>query len=472
VRTSAVQPERVRIVTAGEKVIAVDLGTSYFKVCRFDLCGRLEAVSRVSTPISGSDGHAEISVSGFRLSLTQALRDVSLIDGGRQNIVAITFATQANSFALFDARDEPLTPFIVWSDQRAKDLDSPFYELAADDSFRMRTGVAKVNHLFMPLKVSWLREHAPAAIANTKRIALLSDYFSWWLTGEWYSEAATAALSGLVDIQSLTWWDAACGVAEIPIDWLNRIVRTGTKLSAIRSDTANALGLPPNCQFVVGCLDQHAGAIGAGNVSPGYVSETTGTVLATVRCSNTLHHSRPDEVFQGPTFRDGVYYQMVFSEQSAGLLERYRHEKAPDLTYSQLDELAQQSPHGAHGLRLRNDAFYSPTNEMFENWQPEHSQCDEVRAILEGVAYQLRHQVNLLCDGIMPSAIRCAGGGAKSRLWLTIKQQMLGIPCIPALCQEPTALGAALLAISAYREKSLVELLSHTFTDYPNVKRN
>ena len=446
-------------MTAGEKVIAVDLGTSYFKACRFDLSGNLEAVCKIPAPVSGSLGRAEIPISDFTNSLTRAIRNVAVVNGASENIVAITFATQANSFALIDSKDEPLTPFILWSDQRAYGLDSPLYDFAASDAYRTRTGIATMNHLFMPLKVRWLQQNEPDAIANTRRIALLGDYFTWWLTGEWCSEASTAGLSGLLDIHTVNWWPLACKVAAMSPECLNRVVRTGTNLQCIRSNVGAALGLPSGCHFIAGCLDQHAGAIGVGNVLPGGISETTGTVLATVRCSANINRSQLEKVFLGPTFQEGLFYQMVFSEQSAGLLERYRRENAPDLTFSELDELAEQSSPGARGLRLRDNAFHLPTSEMFENRRAEHTQCDEARAILEGVARELSCQVHLLCDGKLPSTIRCVGGGANSRLWLTIKQQILGIPCLAARCAEPTAFGAALLAISACRKESLVELM-------------
>src|SRR5690349_20553156 len=100
------------IVTTGEKVIAVDLGTSYFKVCRFDLSGDLEATYSIPSPVSSSNARAVIMVTDFRTSLIRAIREVALVNGTPENVVALSFATQANSFALFDADDQPLTPFI------------------------------------------------------------------------------------------------------------------------------------------------------------------------------------------------------------------------------------------------------------------------------------------------------------------------------------------------------------------------
>ena len=46
----------------------------------------------------------------------------------------------------------------------------------------------------------------------------------------------------------------------------------------------------------------------------------------------------------------------------------------------------------------------------------------------------------------MPHEIRCAGGAARSELWLQIKADVLGAATVATTCPEPTSLGAAMLA--------------------------
>ena len=69
-----------------------------------------------------------------------------------------------------------------------------------------------------------------------------------------------------------------------------------------------------------------------------------------------------------------------------------------------------------------------------------------VRCILEAVACALGDQMAALCDGSPPGEIRCAGGAARSDLWLQIKADVLGVATAATLCPEPTSLGAAMLA--------------------------
>jgi xylulokinase len=196
----------------------------------------------------------------------------------------------------------------------------------------------------------------------------------------------------------------------------------------------------------MGCLDQYAGAIGADNVLPGRVSETTGTVLATVRRANKFSANAPAGVYQGPASKPGDYYQMVFSSISAGLLERYRNQLPDRPTFAELDALAARVPAGAEGLLLHPLAANLPVSEMFVGRTPVHQRGHDVRAIMEGVALELRKQVTILCGPSWPASIPAAGGAARSKLWLQIKRDVLGCQVEAVHCPEPTSLGAAQLA--------------------------
>ena len=99
------------------------------------------------------------------------------------------------------------------------------------------------------------------------------------------------------------------------------VERAGTMLGTLEPTAAAAFGLPQDCRFVVGCLDQYAGAIGTGTVEPGRMCETTGTVLAAVRCADALADDPPPGVFQGPGFEERSFLADEFL-QHLGQLAR------------------------------------------------------------------------------------------------------------------------------------------------------
>jgi xylulokinase len=437
-------------------ILTFDLGTTYFKVCLFDEAGHMVAAHRVAPPTQTKGPRCELPADVFRSTLVNAVQEIGKgrdIDMSR--VAAICFATQANSFLLLDEQDRPLTPIILWTDERACPAEPVIGTLSEIDSYYRTTGVPAINGQFMAAKLLWIRQHQPDIWRRAARVCLISDYLTLWLTGRHVTEAGTAALTGLVDVHQLTWWPRALEHLSLCNLGLPRIARAGTDLGAIRSEAATALGLPDNCTFIVGCLDQYAGAIGAGNVTPGGVSETTGTVLATVRCGGRFEADAAAGVFQGPGFDDRMWFQMVFASTSANLLEAYRNDLADRPDYGVLCALAAEIPAGAEGLRVDTQDL-SGTDRMFLGLNEAHGRGHRVRAILETVAHALNDQLRTLCSSSKPAFIRSVGGAARSDLWLQIKADALGLPVHAIACAEPTSLGAAILAAGAMRHVSPV----------------
>ena len=61
----------------------------------------------------------------------------------------------------------------------------------------------------------------------------------------------------------------------------------GSVAGKLLPQAAAELGLPAGVPVSVGANDQMVGAIGAGNVRPGLVTETTGTALALIATTPT-----------------------------------------------------------------------------------------------------------------------------------------------------------------------------------------
>jgi xylulokinase len=253
-------------------------------------------------------------------------------------------------------------------------------------------------------------------------------------------------LTGLLNIHQCQWWSRILNRFEINERWLPEVVRAGKDLGPIAPKAARRLGLPSTCRFVVGCLDQYAGAIGAGNVAPGMISETTGTVLATVQCADQLSTNLSSTVFQGPAFREGLYWRMAFGDVSANYLHWYRDQLPDRPEFGQLTASAEQIKPGAGGLKLRTDVGLTTPEAVFEGMMSRHTPGHAVRCIMEAVAWALADQVTALSPDCLPTVIRSAGGAARSDQWLQIKADVLGITVTATECPEPTSLGAAVLA--------------------------
>lgn len=418
-----------------------------FKVCLFDESLRLIARHSLAVPVVASEpGRCELPVREFERSLDSAIRELSRDCGGLGNVTKICFASQANTFTLLGDKDSPLVPFLIWSDQRAQNESAFLQEFTGRADFYHTTGIAQLDGHFMVAKLRWLQQHSPALVEQMHRLCTLSDYFVWRLTGNFLTEAGLAGLTGLVDIHRLDYRRDALNQLHLSSEQLPLIVRAGSDAGVLRREIVDHWGLSADCRLVMGCLDQYAGAIGAGVTFAGGVCETTGTVLATVRCAREFAENATAGVFQGPSFAPGLYYQMVFSSLSAGILERYRNRLPDRPPFDELDRLAAEVPMGAEGLQFDRGAILDHSLDLFLGRTAIHGRGHEVRAILEAVAQELKQQLATLCGDESPAAIKSCGGAARSRLWLDIKRDHVGCSVEPVDCPEPTSLGAARLA--------------------------
>ena len=436
------------------KFLTFDLGTTLYKVALFDDAGALYAVRRVTPPVlHPKPGWWEMHPGKFHEPLVEAARALREEVGGFDDVAAVSFATQANSLVLI-GEHEALTPIVLWPDQRAGGLREELDAIGEIPEFRDRTGMPRFGPALGLAKVLRWKQINPRLLEQTRRLCYLSDLVTMWMTGRHVSEGGVAGLSGAMDVSAFAWWPEILARVGLRETQMPEIVRAGTDLGPLRPEVAAELGLPAECRFVVGCLDQYAGAIGTGTVEIAQACETTGTVLAAVKLSDQVLSSLPEVVFQGPAFEPGRFFHMSFSSTSANLLEWYRNSLPDRPAFEQLSRLAQDADNAVSIEPFRDG---EPIESCFRNVRPEHSVGQVVRGIMRSVAEALQRQVTALSPQV-PTVIRSAGGAARSDVWLQIKADILGTTFEAVNCDEPTSMGAAMLAVRAITGRNLSDL--------------
>lgn len=432
-------------------VLTFDLGTTFFKACIFDAEGQLLGLSRKPTPTAKPvPDRREIPVDAFHDAVAGLVDDLSAEQPeALGDVRTICFATQANSFVLLDEQDVALTPIILWSDHRAAGMEGALASVANDRNLRRESGLPTVPIECAIAKLAWIREHDPDVWRRARRFLHISDVLVWWLTGRSATEAGVAGLSGLLDIHQLTWRQGAIHAIGAEHLQFPEPLYAGADLGLVRPEIAARLGLHADCRLVLGCLDQYAGAIGAGNTTPGRVSETTGTVLATVALTDAFAEDLSPEVFLGPAWKPGLWWRMAFGSISANLLEALRQEEPEAPAYTTLDSEARSAPDTSTLLELDPARSLAEGRPVYRNLGSEHTRGHRVGAIYRAVAGALAEQVReVLGEADANHAIRCVGGAAQSDYWLATKARVLDRPVVAVDCPEPTSLGAAILALS------------------------
>jgi xylulokinase len=439
--------------------LGIDLGTSYFKAGIFDEQGNLVGLGRCCVDKQVDDGGiCELAIADFwntlHKSINQAMEKAEIAPN---ELVAVSYSSQANSFVLLDEMDTPLTPLILWPDERAGQVPPALKSLLENPDFLKKTGLGILPGVHsMAAKAIWFQENEPGTWGKVTSIASMSDYLTLTLTGQKVSDFSTSSMTGLLDVLGERWWDEALETLNISGKFLFSPKRTGSFVGPLIGKGAKSLGLSASTQFFLGGLDHHIVAVGAGLPNSDNVSESTGTVLA---CVNYRQGFYPREgINVAPGLKKGYYFQMAFNENGAMALEWYQKKFASELSIEGLLKMAEGTAPGSAGLKAFPCAYKFESLLGFQNVTNKHSHGHFVRAILESTALSLRDLAFSLDKENVSEAFIASGGGARSLLWMQIKADTLNKAFIVAECGELGCQGAALIgAMGSVQLKNEVE---------------
>lgn len=432
-----------------ELVLGIDLGTTYFKLGLFDRQGQLRGLGRVAvSKQEPQKGWCELPVGRFWSTLKEGLtQTLEQAQAETNDIQAVSYSSQANSFLLLDRNDQPLTPLILWPDCRVEKVDQKLSKLWSRQDFLEVTGIGFQSPQSCIAKLLWFQKERPDIWSQTARVMTISDYLTFGLTGQYLGDQGTASLLGILDLRHGQWWGDALDCLHLTQAQLSRPLSPASFAGPIISTGVKLLGLPADIPFVVGSLDHHMAAIGAGVGPIADFSESTGTVMA---CLNYQQTYQPHlDCCMGPAHTGKGFYQLAFNPDGTGTLDWYKRVHASNLTFDELSQQAQGVSPGSEGLLARPQAHTYPGLTGFENYSDGHHHGHFVRAIMEQKARSLKELIHRLCGEKNPRRIIATGGGSKSDLWLQIKAEIIEAEFVVTSCEEPACMGAAMFAALA-----------------------
>lgn len=433
-------------------LLALDAGTTSVKTALFDTVGHEIACRVCEYPLDKPspdwvEADPEVYWSAACDGIAGVLRDAAV---SYHEVTAVGVTSQGETLIVLDENDRPLRKAIVWLDNRAKDEAAQIAaRFSREEVYRM-TGQQEIVPTWTAAKILWLRNHEPKNFARVAKFLLVEDYLIYRLTGQFVTDHALNPSTLYYDLVNGCWWAEMLQFLGISATQLPELKYSSESAGRITA----AVGLGKHTVATVAPIDQVAAAVGAGNIAPGMITETTGSAMAL--CA-TLEHPAYDEKMQIGLYRHAVpgsYVLMPWTPTAGMVLRWFRDELGSGEDYSELSHLASAVPPGSDGLLLLphlGGAFCPEVNPaargVFYGITLSHTRGHFVRAIFEAVAFMLRHNLERLEKlGLDCSAVRSLGGASRNPLWLQIKADVLNKPIIIPAGEETTCLGAAILA--------------------------
>lgn len=445
---------------AGPVLIGVDAGTSRVRALAFATDGGVLAETGRPTPWrEPAPGQAELDAPALLELVVELLRGLAGQLDEPRAVQGIAVSSVGEAGVLLDGRDRPLAPVLAWYDPRPAALREAVLARVPAERLARIAGLAP-EPIFGLFKLAWHAARTPEAWAAARRWLHLADWIAFGLGGAPATDPSLASRTALLDLAELGWSEEIAGAAGVPGGLLPEILASGTRIGGLAPEIAAATGLPAGCAIGVGGHDHVMGMLAAGVVEPDLVLDSMGTAEA---LTLPLEAPRLDGGLAGEGFNQGtarvagraIPYVLTGLMTSAACVEWCRELVGAGRGREALEAAARAVPPGGGGLlflphlRYGSPPFPDPLGRgAFLGLGAATGAAELFRAVLEGVALDWQHMLELLCARLgrpPPSRLVAIGGSTRNRLLLEIKASLLGRPIRVAEMAEGSALGAALM---------------------------
>ena len=417
-------------------LMGADVGTTSLKAVLFDEeMNALKTVVKDYTLNTVGD-YVEFPAEEYWRLFSEAYEELS----AEHQIAALSIDTQCETLIVTDASGNALTDAIVWLDNRAVAQADAIKQHFGEQKVYEVTGQPEITATWPACKLLWLKENRTDIWPQIKKIFLLEDYLLYRLTGEFVTERTLQSSTIYYDIHKGEWWKEMLDYIGVTPEQLPRLC-----------NSAEVVGEYKGVKVATSAIDQIAGAIGAGIVRKGVLSEMTGTTMVIFVPTDTVPTYNPDSKIPCHVNYDGKYCLLSWTPTAGIALKWFKNNFCEGYDFDGLNVLAEKAEPGSNGLTFlpylcgSTMPKYNPDAKgAFYGLTMEHTRGHAVRSIMESVACMLKSNLDYL--GIECDEIRSMGGGAKSKLWLQIKSDLCNKKIVTLNNEETACLGSAILA--------------------------
>lgn len=365
-----------------------------------------------------------------------------------------------------DAAGTVLHPCLIWMDKRAHAEVEQILNTVDLQTLLDITGNG-VDSYYGFTKILWIKNHRPAVWERIAQFLPPNCYVNAQLTGEVAVDHSSAGnIGGVYDVRARAWSAQAMQALGIPASMMPaRLVQSSDVIGGLLPHWAARLGLAEGTRVVAGGVDAAMATLAAGAVNPGNHVAMLGTSMCwgTIRPTVDARHgliSMPHVfngaqdlyVFGGATTAGAciTWFQETFCRA-----EMHGDTTGGDALHAALEQAAAPLAAGAEGLLFlpylmgeRSPVWDAQASACFVGLGLHHQRAHMYRAVLEGVGYALRHNIEagMLGIGALDDRLVVVGGASRSNLWMQIIADITGRPVFTLEEDAEACLGAALLA--------------------------
>ena len=446
-------------------VIGIDIGTQSTKAVLVSADGSILAQAQhgyaPDTPRPNwAEQHADVWLDAVARCIAEVAR-------GRDDVEALCVSSLYGGSGIpVDADINPLHPCLIWMDRRAEAQVDWVRAHVDMDRLGAITGNL-VDSYYGYTKMMWLRDERPEVWAKTALLLPPNAYVIQRLTGEIAVDHSSAGnIGGIYDLAARAWSPEMLDALGIPAALMpTRLVDPTDTVGGITAGMAARLGLRAGTPVMAGGVDAAIATFAAGVTTPGqhvamigtsmcwgYVAPATDAANRLIAFPYVVGTAEDLYVFGGAGTAGAAI--SWFREQFCQAETLAARERGVD-PHQLLEESAASISPGADGIVFlpylmgeRSPVWDSRASGAFVGLNLFHTRAHLYRAVLEGVTFALRHNMEAGAKGsaALEPRLIVVGGAAKSDLWMQIIADVTGYPVWTIREDVEAAVGAARLA--------------------------
>lgn len=444
-------------------LLGIDIGTSACKIAVFDRNGQVMASATGDYPVYyPQEGWAQQNPEEWWDAVCGAIQKcLSTGNIDSEQIAGVGIDGQSWSAIAIDNQGRVLTDTPIWMDTRAQEICDRLNEEIGTEKIFLLAGNS-LQPSYTTAKILWYKENMPEIYGKIYKILQSNSFIAYRLTGAVTQDLSQGYGLHCFDMRTGTWDKEMCDRLGIPMGFLPDIVPCDQVVGTVTEEAAARCGLTAGTPVVAGGLDAACGTLGAGVIHPGETQEQGGQAGGMSICIDTYKadpslilgfHVVPGQwLLQGGTTGGGGV--MRWFEKEFADYERIKSKETGVSSLNQLNEIAQRIPAGSEGVVFlpymsgeRSPIWNPYAKGVFYGLDFAKSKGHMVRACMEGVAFSLRHNLEVAeAAGAEVKVLRAMGGSANSLLWTQIKADVTGKKVVVPASDTATTLGAAILA--------------------------
>lgn len=462
----------------------LDIGTTGCKLSVYDDKGNFICNSYREYKVSRNNGKHEFDAEKIFDAVCEVISETT----HSYEIAAIGVTSFGESFVALDGNGKVVFPSMLYTDPRGEKECKILIDTLGEKKLIEISGV-KPNQMYSLPKLMWLKANHPEKYDSVKKVLLMEDYIIYKLTGNACIDHSLAARTMALDIKTRQWSDEIFSAAGVDKALFSTPVYAGNVAGTVLPELSEKLGIKNKMKIVNGSHDQVAATVGCGILKPGEAMDGTGTVECVVPVFDAIPEN--EELYDKgysvvPFVSDHTYACYALSFTGGAVLKWFRDHFAGNFDsskniYAELDASVREEPTGIlvlpHFAGAANPYMDSGSKAAIVGLTLEHTASDFYKALMEGVTYEMKVNLEVLGKfGIHPKKIYATGGGSNAKVWMQIKADILNRPISSLSAKEVGACGTCMLVgvgIGLYKDldEAKAVFVKEKMTCIPNQRK-